>query len=187
MLKFQSIRRENLLNIKFRHDMTGSIVIFSLRSVPIHAHRKITDPRIDCKLKKKRNQTISNSFPSNVIIISVYHMNVVKNFIIQVARRRIRFWVEVLLSFFPGKQVPKTQAPVCGTGSIQCFLSCLLRITTLWEPCMISLPFSPIFEYFLFASALLPDEKNPERSGRRKEIFGNFLAGSCATGKWLVS
>lgn len=90
MLKFQSIRRENLLNIKFRHDMTGSIVIFSLRSVPIHAHRKITGPRIDCKLKKKRNQTISSSFPSNVIIISVYHMNVVKNFIMRVTRRRIR-------------------------------------------------------------------------------------------------
>lgn len=37
---------------------------------------------------------------------------------------------------------------------------------------MISLPFSPIFEYFLFAAALLPDEKkNPtEREGGKESL-----------------
>lgn len=174
MLKFQSIRRENLLNIRFRHDMTGSIVIFSLHSVPIHTHRKITGPRIDCKLKTKRNQTISNSFLSNVIIISVYHMNVVKNFVIQITRRRIRVWFFCLFprqasSFLKRKHL--FAAPeVFSVFYLVCFE--LRRFENLaWS----RFPFHRFLNISFLLLLCYPTKTPNERESRRKEIFENFL------------
>lgn len=162
------------------------LLFFSLYSVPIHTHRKITDPRIDCKLKKKRNQTISNSFPSNVIIISVYHMNVVKNFIIRVTRRRIRVWFFCLFSqankFRKRKHLFAAQE-VFSVFYLVCFE--LRRFENLaWS----RFPFHRFLNIsFLLLLCYPTRKKKPDRTGRRKGIFGNFLASSCAAGKWLVS
>lgn len=95
---------------------------------------------------RNQNQTIFEQF-RNVIII--YKCPSHESFSWGISLFKSHF-SSVLILLFPMKTSYSKNAPVSSTGSIQCFLSCLVWITTLSEPHMILFPFLPIFEYFLF-------------------------------------
>lgn len=182
MLKFQSIREiPRNIEIRRRHDMTGSIVIFSsLRlRLRIHPKKNQLNLKLNERKEKKRNQTIlSTSFGRdyNKCRSQCIATGVVRNFssFIQIGRTQITLF-KVLLSFFPWKQVPNMCAPVSWHRKHSVFfdLVCfeLRRSQNLSHDLVSSTDFFRIFSFALPFCAT---------------DFGNFLRSLRRTTVWFV-